>query len=434
MKKSEDVQLPLFSNAEFSSSIPSRATSKQENDFIVIIRNEIQNFVKNGGDYSKPIVLNIDLKKIASERGLSRWEPLQRSFKKTIDTIKQYPLNQTIQYLDEDDNLRERTYWMLSYIDENPKQGVIQIVVDKNFQEYYVNELLRHPEIQMDIKFHESCTSSYTYPFVNWLSAEVAEMRHKDAPYPYHITISLEELQQRVPPLATRKKGKTMRPTEYRRNAIEKAIADINANPYSQLFIENADDIVSGRERRAISAFTFIVSLKARTPENHVPLLVGEDTQGLIDDASIPPWEYLRDRMLALGYGPSSVDRWRDKRAKVWRALLITWVRISKIREEKGVIENPGGYLQKMLHAKRLENTSFRQLAMRVIAVAPEYRDAVVDATAEYQSFAEAQKLALEIEKNRKPEPVTIENNAFLKELSEKGLIPKAFDKKKKSK
>jgi hypothetical protein len=110
MKKSEDVQLPLFSNAEFSSSIPSRATSKQENDFIVIIRNEIQNFVKNGGDYSKPIVLNIDLKKIASERGLSRWEPLQRSFKKTIDTIKQYPLNQTIQYLDEDNNLRERTY------------------------------------------------------------------------------------------------------------------------------------------------------------------------------------------------------------------------------------------------------------------------------------------------------------------------------------
>lgn len=292
MKKSEDVQLPLFSNAEFSSSIPSRATSKQENDFIVIIRNEIQNFVKNGGDYSKPIVLNIDLKKIASERGLSRWEPLQRSFKKTIDTIKQYPLNQTIQYLDEDNNLRERTYWMLSYIDENPKQGVIQIVVDKNFQEYYVNELLRHPEIQMDIKFHESCTSSYTYPFVNWLSAEVAEMRHRDAPYPYHITISLEELQQRVPPLATRKKGKTMRPTEYRRNAIEKAITDINANPYSQLFIENADDIVSGRERRAISEFTFIVSLKARTPENHVPLIVGDNTQGLIDDASIPPWEY----------------------------------------------------------------------------------------------------------------------------------------------
>lgn len=110
--------------------------------------------------------MNIDLKKIASERGLSRWEPLQRSFKKTIDTIKQYPLNQTIQYLDEDNNLRERTYWMLSYIDENPKQGIIQLVIDKNFQEYYVNELLRHPEIQMDIKFHENCTSSYTYPFV----------------------------------------------------------------------------------------------------------------------------------------------------------------------------------------------------------------------------------------------------------------------------
>lgn len=99
------------------------------------------------------------------------------------------------------------------------------------------------------------------------------------------------------------------------------------------------------------------------------------------------------------------INRWRDKRAKVWRALFLTWVRISKIREEKSVIENPGGYLQKMLHAKNLENTPFKQLAMRIIAVAPEYRDAVVDATAEYHSF--------------------------LRELSEKGLIPKAFDKKK---
>lgn len=421
MKKQEEKQLPLFSNLEFSSSIPSRATSKQENDFIVIIRNEIQNFVKNGGDYSKPIALNIDLRKIAAERGLARWEPLQRSFKKTIDTIKQFPLNQTIQYIDEDNNIRERTYWMLSYIDENPKEGIIQLVIDKNFQEYYVNELLRHPEIQTDIKFHENCTSSYTYPFVNWLSAEVADMRHNDAPYPYRVTISFDELQQRVPPLATRKNAKPMRPTEYRRNAIEKAIADINANPYSQLFIENADDIVSGRKKRAISEFTFIVSLKARTLDNN----------GLIDDASVPAWEYLRDRMIALGYGQSSIDRWRDKRAKVWRALLLTWVRISKIREEKGVIENAGGYLQKMLHAKHLENTPFKQLAIRVILVAPEYRDAVVDATAEYRSYDDAQELAMEIEKHRKAEPQTVDNNPFLRELSEKGLVPKAFDKEK---
>lgn len=125
------------------------------------------------------------------------------------------------------------------------------------------------------------------------------------------------------------------------------------------------------------------------------------------------------------------INRWRDKRAKVWRALLLTWVRISKIREEKGVIENPGGYLQKMLHAKHLENTPFKQLAMRIIAVAPEYRDAVVDATAEYHSFDDAQELAMEIENHRKAEPQTVENNSFLRELSEKGLVTKVFDKKK---
>lgn len=430
MKKKEIEQLPLFSNIPLSASIPSRATSKQENDFMVVIRNEIQNFVKNGGDYSQPITLNINLKKIAAERGISRWESLQRSFKKTIDAIKQFPLNQTIQYIDEKGNQRERTYWMLSYIDEDPKQGIVQVVVDKTFQQYYVNELLRHPEIQIDVKFHETCTSSYTYPFVNWLSARVAEMRRNHEEYPYHISISFDEMQQRVPPLATRKNAKPMRPTEYRRNAIEKAIQDINSNLYSQLRIENPDDFISGRKGRAITEFTFIVSMRERTPVNHVPLIVGDSTQGLIDDASIPPWSYLKEKMLELGYGKNSIPQWEDKRAKVWRALLLTWVRISKIRRTKGKIENAGGYLQTMLHSTRLGNTSFKQLAIDVLLNAPEYRDSVVDATAEYQSFAKAQKLAMEIEKNQKIEKPTVKNNTFLKEMTLKGIVPEPFKDK----
>lgn len=37
----------------------------------------------------------------------------------------------------------------------------------------------------------------------------------------------------------------------------------------------------------------------------------------------------------------------------------------------------------------------------------------------------------MEIENHRKAEPQTVENNSFLRELSEKGLVPKVFDKKK---
>lgn len=423
MPKTYDEQLPLFSNIPLSSSIPNRATSKQENDFMVVIRNEIQNFVKNGGDYSQPITLKIDLKKIAAERGITRWESLQRSFKNTIDIIKQFPLNQTVQYLDEKGNPRERTYWMLSYIDEDPKQGIVQVVVDKSFQQYYVDELLRRPEIQIDIKFHETCSSSYTYPFVNWLSARVAEMSRNHEAYPYHISISFEEMQQRVPPLATRKNAKPMRPTEYRRNAIEKAISDINSNLYSQLKIENPDDFISGRKGRAITEFTFIVSLRERTPVNYVPLVVGDNTYGLIDDMSIPSWGYLKQKMLELGYGKSSIPQWKDKRAKVWRALLLTWVRVSKIRRQKGKIENTGGYLQTILHSNRLGNASFKQLAIDVLLNAPEYRDSVVDACAEYRSFDQARKLALTIEKNKKSEPQTPENNEFLREMIARGII-----------
>lgn len=429
MQKTYDEQLPLFSNIPLSSSIPNRATSKQENDFMVVIRNEIQNFVKNGGDYSQPITLKIDLKKIAAERGITRWESLQRSFKNTINIIKQFPLNQTVQYLDEKGNPRERTYWMLSYIDEDPKQGIVQVVVDKSFQQYYVDELLRRPEIQIDIKFHETCSSSYTYPFVNWLSARVAEMSRNHEAYPYHISISFEEMQQRVPPLATRKNAKPMRPTEYRRNAIEKAISDINSNLYSQLKIENPDDFISGRKGRAITEFTFIVSLLERTPVNHVPLIVGDNTRGLIDEMSIPSWDYLKQKMLELGYGKSSIPQWKDKRAKVWRALLLTWIRVSKIRRQKGKIENAGGYLQTILHSNRLGNASFKQLAIDVLLNAPEYRDSVVDACAEYRSFDQARELALTIEKNKKLEPQTPENNEFLREIIARGIIkPKKKD------
>ena len=60
-KKKERVeQLPLFSNIPFSESIPSRAASKQENDMMVLIRAGIQEFVKAGGDYSEPIVFELD--------------------------------------------------------------------------------------------------------------------------------------------------------------------------------------------------------------------------------------------------------------------------------------------------------------------------------------------------------------------------------------
>lgn len=431
MRKDQIEQLPLFSNLPFSASIPSRATSKQENDFIVVIRNEIQNFVKDGGDYSQPITLNIDLKKIAAERGIVRWESLQRSFKKTIDTIKQFPLNQTIQYIDEKGFPRERTYWMLSYIDENPKQGVVQVVIDKNFQQYYVTELLRHPEIQIDVKFHETCTSSYTYPFVNWLSAKVAELRNENAPYPYKISISFEEMQKRVPPLQSKRKNAgNMRPTEYRRNAIEKSIEDVNSNIYSQLRIENPDDFISKRRGRAIEEFTFIVSFRERTMTNHVPLLVGDECHGLIDDAQIPTWEYLQEKMLQLGYGKSSIPQWEERRAKVWRALLLTWIRISKIRRSKGVIENAGGYLQTILHSSKLGNVPFKQLAIDVILNAPEFRDPVVDAVAEYKSFDQAQKLAMTIDKNKHTEKQTVNNNDLLKEMKRLGKMPKVFDER----
>ena len=91
----------------------------------------------------------------------------------------------------------------------------------------------------------------------------------------------------------------------------------------------------------------------------------------------------------------------------------MTWVQISKLRQEGATDINCGGYLNTMLKA-RLENIPYKELAISVIMNAPEYVDEVVEETAGYQSIKAAQKLALTIEQNKKTPKPTLENNEFL--------------------
>ena len=246
--------------------------------------------------------------------------------------------------------------------------------------------------------------SSYTYPFMTWLSEKVALMQRLGEEYPYQVIVPLVKLQEHVPPAKS-----SMRIGEYMRNAIYKAIEDINTNPYSQITIENPDDVVyrtSGR--RKIEGLRFEVTLRDRTPVNHVSLLVGDNEHGLVDDAGIPSWEYLEEKMLAIGYGKNSIPQWKDQRAKVWRALLCTWIQISKLRRQGNTDINIGGYLQTILcHA--LPPTPFKYLAQAVVFSAPEFRDSVVDAVANYKMAK-----AIELDSGEQ----IPDNNDFLAEWS----------------
>lgn len=424
-------QLPLFSNIPFSTSIPNRAATKQENDFMVAIREGIQEYVNSGGDYSEPIVFEIDFRKMAALKGLSRWESLQRSYSRTLSKIKSMPLTQTVHYVTPDGEEKEETYWMLSKFTQNMTKGTVKIYVAPAFQEYYISELLRHPDIQIDIRFHESCKCCYTYPFVNWLSARVAEMQRRNEPYPYNIYIGYNDMRLHVPTPLRNGEPTMARPNDYRRNVIEKAIADINDNPYAQMHIENADDIVSSYEKKRISEFHFVVSLCARTAMNSVSLLVNRETaHGIIDDAGIPSWEYIKQKMLDLGYGKSSIPQWEKKRAKAWRALLMTYIQIGKLHREGVKDINAGGYLQTLLKS-RLPNATYKQMAVEIVLNAPEFRDEVIDKIAEYRSVTQAQELAITIDKNKKEPAPTPDNNDFLKEYIERnGDIPTYMKKK----
>lgn len=425
--KKKPKQLPLFSNIPYSASIPSRATSKQENDFMVAIRYGIQQHIQNGGDYADPIELIIDLKKMARDKGVVRWESLQRSYGRTLSKVKDFPLTSTIHYITEDGREMEETYWMLSSLKHDKTNGIIRVKIAKEFQQYYVTELLRHPELQTDIKYHELSKCMYTYTFMNWLSAEVATMMREDAEYPFHIEITYDEMQLRVPPAKKNASSPPMRPSDYKKNVIEKAIQDNNENPYAQLYIT---DVAAKLDGRKISEFTFDVILCDRTPMNHVSLQVGQEATGLIDDAGIPSWAYIEEKMKQLGYCNSQISHWKSQKAKAWRAIMETWLKTSKLRKQGVKDINTGGYLQTLLK-QSLQPTPFKELAISIVVQAPEYRDPVVDAIADYKSYSDANELAVKIEENYRPEKPSVSNNRLLRNMAEKngGKLPGVFGK-----
>lgn len=408
----EYVQQTLFSNVPYSNSVPSRATSKQENDFIVAVRYGIQDYINRGGDYSEPITLDIDLKKLAFKKGLSRWESLQRSFTKTLNKIRKIPLNQVIRYTDEQGHQKVDTLWLLDKIEQDLTAGTVHVKIASGFQNYYVNQLLRHPEIQTDPNFFYTAKSSFTYPFANWLMSEVANRIVGGDTYPYHISISLRDLMIQVPPLSD-----NGRPSYYKTQVIQKAIDDINSNEYSQITIENYDDIVSKVVNRKIAEFTFVVTLKNRTPINNVSLLVGRSNTGLIDSDNIPSWSYLAGKMEELGFCKSQIQNWETRRGKVWRTLLVTWVNISRLRHSKPNDEiHSGAYLQTMLKHS-LPPTPFKELARNVILNAPEFVDDVVIEASDSGQNKKVQQMTLQIDMNKPAKKQTVENNEFLREF-----------------
>ena len=110
----------------------------------------------------------------------------------------------------------------------------------------------------------------------------------------------------------------------------------------------------------------------------------------------------------------------------------MTWIQVSKLREQGEKEINRGGYLQTLLKAN-LPRATYKQLAIEVIMNAPEYRDEVVDATAGYRSIKAAQQIAEVLKKNKVLPKQTVENNDFLKEYQkQKGHLPGALGKEKK--
>ena len=421
-------QTSLFSSFELAAGSPNRATTKHESDFIVAIRKGIQDYVESGGDITVPITFDIDFRQLAIAKNVKSWHSLYQSFENVFDDLTNIPLNVTVNFkhnTTKNQGFKKATYWLLSSVKQNQSKGLVRITINKEYQDFYIENVLGNPAFQMDYEFHEQSSSAYTYPFYEWLSARVAEEKFNDAPYPYRITVSYEEMRKRVPTPVNQKTGKfkLASPNDYKRNVILKAIEDINSSPKSQFKILNPDEITTNSPGQKLTEFVFIVALNAAP----TPLIPAKSTFTVFDEYGVPGWDYLARKMESLGFGKTSIAKYQSQPAKVWRAILETCINLGKL-QEKGTMPdsvNTGGYLRTLLKSK-LSDESFKALATKIVLRAPQYRDDVIDAASSYDPIFEPLKIAESI-REHKEESVqqTPENNGFLRDWQEKhGVLP----------
>jgi len=421
-------QTSLFSSLELAAGSPNRATTKHESDFIVAIRKGIQDYVENGGDITVPITFDIDFRKLAVAKNVKSWHSLYQSFEKVFDDLTKVPLNVTVHFkhnTERNQGFKKATYWILSSVKQNQSKGLVRITINKEYQDFYIENVLCNPAFQMDYEFHEQSSSAYTYPFYEWLSARVAEEKINESPYPYRITVSYKELRLRVPTPVNPKTGKfkLASPNDYKRNVIQKAIEDINSSPKSQFRILNEDEITTNVPGQRLTEFIFVVALNAAP----TPLLPAHHVYAIFDEYGVPSWDYLSSKMESLGFGKTSIAKYQSQPAKVWRAILETCINLGKL-QEKGTPPdsiNSGGYLRTMLKSN-LSDEPFKTLATRIVLRAPQYRDDVIDAASNYDLIFEPLKISESIRNHVDDSTIqTPENNDFLREWQEKhGDLP----------
>lgn len=312
-RQEEEQQLQLFYDRPLARGVPEKTLSKNEILFHVWIKNCIQKayFQNPQMDLDTPFKITIDIGQIAVAKGIKSRSSVAMFKKRMFDCAEELigqsiPAEWIWEVLPDGRKQKKQFpfYSSLSVTDD----GYVEIRTSPDFQKYYILKVLQHPELQVNLDFYMQAKSQYSYGLMNLLLAEVAEQRlGEEDRYAtqYHIRIPYEEVYQVIKPAKA-----NYSPSNYSLKVIEKAVEDINNNPFSQIQIEV--EKVRG-PKLAIIAYDFLVTLNH--PVNGKPTFPAYAREELIDSVTrCPSHDYLEKRMKELGVDePFRKWAWRNR-------------------------------------------------------------------------------------------------------------------------
>lgn len=319
----QEQQLQLFYDRPLAKGVPNRTFSKNEVFFNVWLKNCIQaEYMANPQiNLEQPMSIRIDIGEIAKRRGLTSKTSIS-AFKKRMFESAEALIGNSVpaEWIWNVSSKGERIKKQLPFYSslEISDQGYITINTSPEFQKYYILKVLQHPELQVNLDFYLQARSQYSYGLMNLLLAEVAEQRlgiKERIEGEYVIMIPFEDVYQKIPPANAK-----YSPGNYSKNVVEKAVADINANPYSQIHISVTK--IKGTYG-AIKAFRFTVKLLH--PVNGLPTFTTYADETLVDPVTgCPSSDYLERRMKQLGVDePFRKWAWNHRTAVVITCALL---------------------------------------------------------------------------------------------------------------
>lgn len=377
------TQLPLFYDTPLAKSVPSRPLDKGEVFIIVSIQQAIQEAVAQDDsiDSSKfMIILNpADIAKIRNKR----INDVKKQCHKAVESLAKSFYTQTIYEMRDDKPTIVGAFSMYSAIKETA-DGSICVHIGPEYFNYYRDFVAKAPDLQISSSFYLHIKSQYSYNLVNWLTATIYELRRDFNQYDvkYSIRVSYEDIIRLVPSATELKK------VNYKARVLNAAMNDINANPFSPLFIEDIRIVHPENDKRATAGYIFDIEIR---PTKEEPVFLSKpDMKSLVD--GLWKWEVIQMYLERFNCDNAFITHIKNKLdiIRYHEQIIKAILKVIPLPKEK----QRGAYIHKVFDGTIKE--SIYELAVLIYDYRPELRDNYIDAIVENQRHKTEPKIEAE--------------------------------------